>query len=48
MKSKDLAENQNQLCPNCKTGLETYLLDRRSPFCPYISFHNGINCTMFK
>jgi len=40
-------EKAEQLCPNCKTGLDTYLIDKRSPFCPYISFHNGKTCTKY-
>ena len=40
-------EKSEQLCPNCKTGLDTYLLDERSPFCPHISCHNGKTCSMF-
>lgn len=40
--------NKEYLCPKCKTGQDTYLLDNRNPFCPYLSFHNGDNCSMFK
>lgn len=40
--------NKDYLCPKCKTGQDTYLLDNRNPFCPYLSFHNGDNCSMFK
>ena len=43
-----LNKNTTQLCPNCKTGLETYLLDNRGPICPYISYHDGATCFMFK
>ena len=48
MKSKALAENQNQLCPNCETGLKTFLLDRNSSFCPYLACHTGNACAMFE
>ncbi len=48
MKAKTLAENTKELCPNCKTGQKAYLLDRHSPFCPYITYHNGVTCFMFK
>jgi len=48
MKGKPLAKNQKQLCPNCKIGQETYLLDRRSPFCPHLACHTGIACVMFE
>lgn len=37
------------LCSNCETGKNTYELDRHSPLCPYISFHNGKECSsMYK
>ncbi len=41
-------ENTGQLCPTCKTGQETYLLDGKNPFCQYIHCHNGTSCTMYK
>ena len=42
-------KNENiQLCPNCQTGLESYLLDNRIPECPYMILHNGIYCGMYK
>ena len=37
-----------QLCPNCKTGRDSYLLDNRSPFCPYIKCNDGKTCAFFK
>lgn len=43
-----MKDNKDYLCPKCKTGQDTYLLDNRNPFCPYLSFHNGDNCSMFK
>lgn len=36
-----------QLCPTCKIGQETYLLDERNPFCPYLSCHNGTSCAKY-
>lgn len=36
-----------QLCPNCKTGRDNYLLDGKEPFCPYIHLHNGTSCSRF-
>ena len=36
-----------QLCPNCKTGRDSYLLDSKELFCPYIHFHNGVTCSQF-
>ena len=41
-------KNNEQLCPKCQTGYDTYLLDNKNPFCPYIHCHNGTSCTMFK
>ncbi len=41
-------ENTGQLCPTCKTGQDTYLLDNKNPFCPYLHCHNGTDCTMYK
>lgn len=43
-----MKDNKDYLCPKCKTGQDTYLLDNRNPFCPYLSFHNVDNCFMFK
>ena len=37
-----------QLCPNCQKGYDTYLLDERSPFCPYLYLHDGHSCAMFQ
>lgn len=45
--NKQIAEEKTQLCPNCNTGQDTYLLDRRSLFCPYIACHKGTTCSMF-
>ena len=36
-----------QLCPNCKTGRDSYLLDGKAPFCPYINLHKGTSCSRF-
>ncbi len=40
--------NKEQLCPICQTGKETYELDKRSPYCPYIACHNGYKCGKYK
>lgn len=37
-----------KLCPTCKTGKDSYLLDERNPFCPYLHFHNGTSCKMYQ
>ncbi len=39
--------NNPQLCPTCKTGQDTYLLDSRNPFCPYIHCHKGVSCSKY-
>ena len=41
-------KNKDYLCPKCKIGKETYRLDLRSSFCPYICFYNGDKCSIFK
>lgn len=41
-------KNNEQLCPKCQTVYDTYLLDNKNPFCPYIHCHNVTGCTMFK
>lgn len=33
MKKKLYSE---QLCPKCKVGMDSYILDNKSPFCPYL------------
>lgn len=43
-----MKQNNNPLlCPICKTGQDTYLLDNRNPFCPYVHCHNGVRCTAY-
>lgn len=36
------------LCPKCQRGKESYILDNRNPFCPYIKCNTGSECAMFK
>ena len=36
-----------QICTNCKTGRDSFLLDNKNPFCPHLEFHNGISCGKF-
>ncbi len=36
-----------QLCPQCKTGRDSYLYDSKSPVCPYMGSHNGQSCSYF-
>ena len=43
-----MKDNTIKLCPTCKTGQDTYLLDNKNPFCPYLHCHNGKTCTMYK
>ena len=40
-------ENNKQLCPTCKTGEYSYILDNRNPFCPHLHCHNGKTCTAY-
>lgn len=41
-------ERCGQLCPNCRTGKETYLLVKKmNPFCPYIQLHKGDSCVKY-
>lgn len=47
MERKNKMANNKQLCPTCKTGQDTYLLDSKNPFCPYIHCHKGDSCTMY-
>ena len=32
------------LCPNCKTGRESCVIDENSPACPYLSCYDGYDC----
>lgn len=36
------------ICPTCKTGLETLLLDRHTPFCPHIDCHKDGDCRRYE
>lgn len=38
---------QLSLCATCKTGSDMLKLDEKEPMCPYIGFHNGIECTKY-
>ncbi len=38
---------KRKICPRCKTGKDTLLIDSKSPECPYLYFHNGKKCTKF-
>lgn len=44
----DQKQYSDQLCPKCKTGRDSYLLDNRSPFCPCLKYHDGKTCAFFK
>lgn len=35
------------LCPDCKTGQDSYLIDENSPVCPYLNCYNGYNCAYY-
>jgi len=47
MGNKTPNKDIRRLCPNCKTGRDTYLLDDRSPFCHYLGCHTGTTCAIF-
>ncbi len=36
------------LCPMCETGRKTYLLDKKSPECPYMVAFNEKGCAFFQ
>ncbi len=40
-------KNITQLCPTCETGAKMYLLDSRSPECPYLPCHNEHGCPYY-
>ena len=42
-----MIENKDQLCPKCKVGRDSFLLDNKNPFCPYITCHTGDTCSKF-
>ena len=37
-----------QLCPNCKTGSESYQLDKQSESCPYIGCLKDGKCNFYE
>lgn len=43
-----IKDSKAKICTFCKTGMETYNMDRRDIFCPYVNMCNGSDCTMFK
>ena len=40
-------DTEKLLCPNCKTGKESYLLDRLSESCPYIECMQDGKCKFY-
>ncbi|MBE7047327.1 MAG: nitrous oxide-stimulated promoter family protein [Ruminococcaceae bacterium] len=38
---------KNSLCPQCKTGKESYILDSQSENCPYLEYYNNEGCLYF-
>lgn len=40
-------KNKAVLCENCKHGFNSYLLDNKCPFCPYLHLHTGNSCEKF-
>ncbi len=39
---------KKQICPRCKTGKESYELDRHSEVCPYIGCWKNGKCPYFQ
>lgn len=39
---------KKKLCPKCKTGKESYMLDKHSEVCPYIYCYKNGKCAYFK
>lgn len=35
------------LCPDCKTGQESLVIDPSSVTCPYISCYDGVRCSYY-
>lgn len=43
-----MVQNESiQLCPNCQTGHDTYMLDNKEPFCPFLHMHRGGECRAY-
>ncbi|MBQ6999001.1 MAG: hypothetical protein IJN62_04355 [Clostridia bacterium] len=40
-------KTSTQLCPTCETGAKMYLLDSRSPECPYLPCHSEDGCPYY-
>jgi hypothetical protein len=39
---------KKRLCSSCKVGKDSYKIDKRSLFCPYLIYHNGKACAFYK
>lgn len=39
---------KKQICPNCKTGQESYCLDSHTDVCPYIDYLKNGKCPFYK
>ena len=48
IKNLEISSPKSNLCSHCKTGMDMIQLDASEPMCPYISHHNGENCSMYK
>gem|GEM_PF-4631804 len=44
-----MCENNKQepLCTHCLTGKESYILDNKQCFCPYVNMYENNMCAMF-
>ena len=39
---------KKQICPRCKTGKDSYELDKRSEACPYIGCWKNGKCSFYE
>ncbi len=44
---KTMKRKRKILCPNCKTGQESYIIDPGAPACPYFTCYNGFRCAYY-
>lgn len=42
-----MCKNNTKICSICRTGMETYQLNPRELFCPYLHFIKENECKMF-
>ena len=42
------SKKEIKLCPNCRTGAESFKQDSRSPVCPHLGLHTGKACAKYE